>query len=76
MFELFNKMLPILFQIQLGTIPIPYSTKEERIRQNIDVFDFSLTDEEMQYMDSFQSERTLPFPPLKKHKYYPFDAEF
>ncbi|XP_001648460.2 1,5-anhydro-D-fructose reductase [Aedes aegypti] len=64
------------YLIQLGTIPIPYSTKEERIRQNIDVFDFSLTDEEMQYMDSFQSERTLPFPPLKKHKYYPFDAEF
>ncbi|XP_055534360.1 1,5-anhydro-D-fructose reductase-like [Wyeomyia smithii] len=64
------------YLIQSGTIPIPYSTKEERIRQNIDVFDFSLTDEEMQYLDTFQSERTLPFPPLNKHKYYPFDIEF
>ncbi|XP_053684644.1 aldo-keto reductase family 1 member A1-A-like [Sabethes cyaneus] len=64
------------YLIQLGTIPIPYSTKEERIRQNIDVFDFTLTDAEMQYMDTFQSERTLPFPPLKKHKYYPFDIDF
>ncbi|KAL9702151.1 hypothetical protein quinque_005669 [Culex quinquefasciatus] len=64
------------YLIQLGTIPIPYSTKEERIKQNFDVFDFSLNDEEVQYMDTFQSERTLPFPPLKKHKYYPFNAEF
>ncbi|XP_058835735.1 1,5-anhydro-D-fructose reductase-like [Topomyia yanbarensis] len=64
------------YLIQLGTIPIPYSTKEERIRQNIDVFDFTLSDEDMLIMDGFQSERTLPFPPLKRHKYYPFDIEF
>ncbi|XP_058462865.1 1,5-anhydro-D-fructose reductase-like [Malaya genurostris] len=64
------------YLIQLGTIPIPYSTKEARITQNLDVFNFTLTDEEMQIMDGFQSERTLPFPPLKKHKYYPFGIEF
>ncbi|XP_055625147.1 1,5-anhydro-D-fructose reductase-like [Toxorhynchites rutilus septentrionalis] len=64
------------YLIQLGTIPVPYSTKEEHLRQNIDVFDFQLTDEEMEYMDGFQSERTLPFPPLKKHPHYPFNIEF
>ncbi|XP_055604095.1 1,5-anhydro-D-fructose reductase-like [Uranotaenia lowii] len=64
------------YLVQLGTIPIPYSTNAERIKQNFDVFDFSLTEAEMLYMDTFQSERTLPFPPLKKHKYYPFNSEF
>lgn len=61
---------------QLGTIPIPYTTKEERMRENIDVFDFELTDEEMQYMEMFQSERTIPFPLYKTHTYYPFNIEF
>lgn len=35
------------FLIQLGVIVIPKSTKIERMRQNIDVFDFTLSSEDM-----------------------------
>lgn len=36
------------WHIQLGTIPIPKSASTERQRENIDVFDFELTDAQMQ----------------------------
>lgn len=64
------------YLIDIGTIPIPYSTNEGRLRQNIDVFDFKLTGEEIECLASFHSERTIPFQPLKAHKYYPFNVEF
>lgn len=35
------------FLLQLGVIVIPKSTKIERMRQNLDVFDFTLTDDDM-----------------------------
>jgi diketogulonate reductase-like aldo/keto reductase len=34
------------WQVQLGSIPIPKSATPERQRQNLDVFGFSLTDDE------------------------------
>jgi 2,5-diketo-D-gluconate reductase A len=35
------------WQVQLGAIPIPKSSTPERQRQNLDVFGFELTDDEM-----------------------------
>lgn len=35
------------YQIENGVIVIPKSTHEERIKENINIFDFSLTDEEI-----------------------------
>ncbi|XP_053680716.1 1,5-anhydro-D-fructose reductase-like [Anopheles nili] len=64
------------YLIDIGTIPIPYSTNDERMKQNIDVCDFKLTEEEIEYMASFHSARTIPFMPLKSHKFYPFNIEF
>ena len=37
----------IKFLMQLGMVVIPKSSREERIKENFDVFDFTLTDEEM-----------------------------
>ena len=36
------------WHVQLGLVAIPRSANTERIRQNLDVFDFALTDEDMQ----------------------------
>jgi 2,5-diketo-D-gluconate reductase A len=36
------------WHVQLGAIPIPKSSKPSRMRENIDVFDFELSDAEMQ----------------------------
>lgn len=38
----------IRFEVQEGVITLPKSTKEERIRSNLEVFDFSFTEEEME----------------------------
>jgi methylglyoxal/glyoxal reductase len=49
--------------LQLGVIVIPKSARQERIQTNADVFDFELTDEEMQIMATLNTgERTGPHP--------------
>lgn len=40
-----------IFEVEIGTIPIPKSTSTERIRENIDIFDFKLTPEEIASID-------------------------
>jgi 2,5-diketo-D-gluconate reductase A len=35
------------WHIQLGLVAIPRTTNTERLKQNIDVFDFALSDEDM-----------------------------
>lgn len=62
---------------QNGTVPIPKSSNENRIVENINIFDFELTPEEMAIMDGFNTgERTVPFNLCKKHKYFMFNIEF
>ena len=41
--------------IQEGRSVIPKSTKPERIAQNIDVFDFELTDDEIKAIDGLET---------------------
>jgi|AntRauTorckE6833_2_1112554.scaffolds.fasta_scaffold00034_60 diketogulonate reductase-like aldo/keto reductase len=49
--------------IQHGAMPLPKTTKQERMKQNIDVFDFELSDEHMQVLDSLTNgERFAPDP--------------
>uniref|UniRef100_U5EY15 Putative aldo/keto reductase family n=1 Tax=Corethrella appendiculata TaxID=1370023 RepID=U5EY15_9DIPT len=65
------------YLIQIGTVPIPKSSNKGRIEQNINLFDFELTEDEVKTMDSFNTgERTVPFKLCLKHKYFPFNIEF
>lgn len=43
------------FEVQEGAIIFPKSTNPERIRSNMDIFDFELTNEEMDVMRGFDS---------------------
>ena len=43
--------------VQQGIVTIPRSTNPNRMRQNLDVFDFSLTEKEMLYVDSLNQNK-------------------
>ncbi|AQX54731.1 aldo/keto reductase [Priestia flexa] len=51
------------WDVQNGVITIPKSTKEHRIIQNADIFDFELTSDEMKQIDALnQNHRVGPDP--------------
>ena len=53
----------IRWHLQLGNVVIPKSVTPERIVENFDVFDFSLTDDEMASIEALDAgERTGPDP--------------
>jgi len=47
------------WHVQLGNVAIPKSSNPERIRQNLDVFDFSLTADEMQAIADINQDRRI-----------------
>ncbi|KAL0809883.1 hypothetical protein ABMA28_011362 [Loxostege sticticalis] len=73
----YNKTVPQLalrYEVELGVIPIPKSTTKERIEQNIDVFDFSLTEEEKSKLRSYDTGyRVIPVKHWANSPYYPFE---
>lgn len=63
------------FQIEIGTVPIPKSVNKQRIEENINIFDFNLTEDEIKYIDTLNTnERADPFTESSTHKYFPFDG--
>lgn len=65
------------YLVDIGTIPIPKSSSKERIKQNIDIFDFKLTPEEISEIDKFDcGVRICPATEYKDHKDYPFHLEY
>ncbi|XP_015602926.1 aldose reductase [Cephus cinctus] len=65
------------YLVDIGTIPIPKSSSKERIQQNIDIFDFKLTPEEIAIIDTFNTgTRTCASFGYDTHKDYPFHLEF
>ncbi len=51
------------WHIQNGVIPVPRSTNLKRLASNIDVFDFSLTEEEMKIIDAININSRLRYDP-------------
>lgn len=71
LFVFFQILLRHLVQLEISTIP--KSSNPQRIRENIDIFNFKLTDEEMRRFDEIQEDfRLFVFPPSAKHPWYPF----
>lgn len=65
------------FSYQNGAIVIPKSTNEQRLRSNIDIFDFNLENDEMEYLNSLDNNlRLITFADDKDNKYYPFNLPF
>lgn len=58
-------------------MPIPKSANEDRILENISIFDFKLSDEDMKVMDAVHTgERIVKLSDAKHAKYWPFGLEF
>ncbi|XP_058799848.1 aldo-keto reductase family 1 member A1 isoform X8 [Phymastichus coffea] len=67
--------------VQGGVIVIPKSSNPGRIKSNIEIFDFSLTDEEMHRLNSLDQAEVgrifnfLFFKGVENHPQYPFRSE-
>ena len=64
--EKYNKtplQIILRWHIENGIVPIPRSTNENRLRQNIDVFDFSLTPDEVESIDKININSRLRYDP-------------
>ncbi|KAJ8873914.1 hypothetical protein PR048_024750 [Dryococelus australis] len=61
----YGKSLPqvvLRYLMQIGVIVIPKSTNPKRLKENMDIFNFKLSDEDMKYIDSLNCNgRTCPF---------------
>jgi len=72
----------IRWQIQRGVIVIPKSVTPARIQENGDVFDFTLTDQEMKDIAGFDCNGRLIVPMVEgkprdaSHPHFPFHVEF
>jgi len=67
----------IRFQIQRGIVVIPKSVTKSRIAENIDVFDFELSDQEMETILSFKEvHRYAALARDITHIHYPFKIPF
>lgn len=66
--------ITIRFSIQCGAIPIPKSATKTRIEENMNVFDFQLTDVEMNYLKLFHSDENqiCKFQFAESSCHYPF----
>lgn len=65
--------MALRFLIQEDVVIIPKSTNEERIKENFDLFDFELTEEEMGQLRTLDDgTRLCPSAGNENHPLYPF----
>ncbi|XP_023029505.2 aldo-keto reductase 1B [Leptinotarsa decemlineata] len=64
------------YPIERGVITIPKSVTKSRIQQNFEIFDFSLSKEDVAYLDTFDCNgRFCPMTASLGHKYHPFEHD-
>ncbi|XP_045540897.1 aldo-keto reductase family 1 member B1 isoform X2 [Papilio machaon] len=66
----------IRYQIDRGNIVIPKSVTKSRIASNFEVFDFKLSKEDLDLINSFDCNgRLVPMTASLGHKYHPFEND-
>ncbi|XP_070281153.1 aldo-keto reductase family 1 member D1-like [Myotis yumanensis] len=65
------------FNIQRGIVVIPKSFDPAKIKENFQIFDFSLTEEEMKSIEALNANvRIVRLDKLSRHPEYPFNDEY
>lgn len=65
------------FNVQRGVVVIPKSFNPERIKENFQIFDFSLTEEEMKDIEALNKNvRYVELLMWRDHPEYPFNDEY
>ncbi|CAK1549028.1 unnamed protein product [Leptosia nina] len=75
--SLFDKTgVPPPPRVQRGIVPIPKSVRKEKIEENIDIFDFELTENDMVELYNFNKDYRVVWPSFwQDHPYYPFEKK-
>jgi len=64
------------YQLDRGIITIPKSVTKSRIQQNFEVFDFHLSPQDIDYLNTFDCNgRVCPLAAGLGHKYHPFEND-
>uniref|UniRef100_A0A183CRJ5 Aldo_ket_red domain-containing protein n=1 Tax=Globodera pallida TaxID=36090 RepID=A0A183CRJ5_GLOPA len=70
-----NAQVVLRFLIQLNVGVVPRSSDSQRQRQNLDVFGFSLNDDQMAQMEAFDTGKRIVYLPISAHSpHFPFGA--
>lgn len=65
------------FLLQCDIIPIPKSSNPERLKENLQIFDFKLSPEDFEKVKSLnKNQRSAAFSGAKDFKEYPFNIEY
>ncbi|KAL0867913.1 hypothetical protein ABMA27_008592 [Loxostege sticticalis] len=68
-----TNQIVLRYLIERGAIPAPKSTNKDRLKANIDIFDFQLTPEEVATISKFNVNKSIfDYDTQKNHPYYPF----
>ncbi|XP_060253544.1 dihydrodiol dehydrogenase 3-like isoform X2 [Ovis aries] len=70
-------LVALRYQIQRGVVVLAKSYNKKRIKENIQVFDFELTPEDMKTIDGIsRNMRYYEFLPIIDHPEYPYSEEY
>ncbi|XP_064586710.1 aldo-keto reductase family 1 member D1 isoform X1 [Zonotrichia leucophrys gambelii] len=69
--------IALRFNVQRGVVVIPKSFNPQRIRENFQIFDFSLTEQEMKEIEALNKNvRYVELLMWRDHPEYPFNDEY
>jgi diketogulonate reductase-like aldo/keto reductase len=55
--------ITLRWDVQHGVVPIPKTVHPDRMKENADIFDFSISREDMEYLDTLHADLHMDWDP-------------